>query len=275
MREWLHNLMIHADHSLHTALLSCVNTRPRKEKIEQLFSVHTMQSQAQLVFVIPEKSPTFATNKGSLSLLWCVCLWPVCSKSLVKSSMVFFKLALLTCPPSPVEIPTIVILGRRGFGGNWLTDSPSELSVLVKERGVRHEKLQKATCEWKWKQDPQPSMASAVLEQLIWILLFAGWFWPWIWKPVSKGEAEIRDSCRMVLIRVGYLICPGFWCTQLPITTGPIGTCVWVGNRTGRLHGSLEGCCTPDTTTLHQHNLTRVLEMFTKLMITMSPSRHV
>lgn len=235
------------------------DVKERKRSNNSLVYIPCNLRQAQLVFVIPEKSPTFATNKGSLSLLWCVCLWPVCSKSLVKSSMVFFKLALLTCPPSPVEIPTIVILGRRGFGGNWLTISPSELSVLVKERGVRQEKLQKATCEWKWKQDPSPSMASARLEQLIWIFLFAGWFWPWIWKPVSEGEAEIRDSCRMVLIRVGNLICPGFWCTQLPITTGPIGTCIWVGNRTGRLHGSLEGCCTPETTTLHQHNLTRVL----------------
>lgn len=119
------------------------DVQERKRSNNSLVYIPCNLRQAQLVFVIPEKSPTFATNKGSLSLLWCVCLWPVCSKSLVKSSMVFFKLALLTCPPSPVEIPTIVILGRRGFGGNWLTDSPSELSVLVKERGVKTRKTSK------------------------------------------------------------------------------------------------------------------------------------
>lgn len=52
---------------------------------------------------------TLAKNKGSLTLEL-----GSASSSLVKSSIVFFKVDLLICPALLVEIPTIVIFGRKG-----------------------------------------------------------------------------------------------------------------------------------------------------------------
>ncbi|MFS7949684.1 hypothetical protein Hanom_Chr06g00574471 [Helianthus anomalus] len=58
--------------------------------------------------------------------------WSMLSSSLVKSSMVFFRVPLLIGPASVVATPTMVILGRNGFGfgfGCW-SSSRHSLSPL-------------------------------------------------------------------------------------------------------------------------------------------------
>lgn len=158
----------------------------------------------------------------------CADFWLV-SSSLVRFSIVFFRVDMLAWP-SPIEIPTIVILGRRGFGGVWMTLSVCDPRALPKKWDVNHIRRQ------DYKSGLQMVKENSSSEPCFWLAIYFGLLLlpvhqrQWIWQPVSKREPEVCVAWWLPLIFLIAITWLKVWYPKIAL--GNINT-FWVVRRAG------------------------------------------